>query len=149
MLLSAGLISPAESREPESAAAFLRRIYAPYVAGDTTADPTGKAAPTIFDARLTALIRKDQTQSQGEIGVLDQNPICDCQDFDRIKLRSITFLHRNAIRATANVRFTNLHTTSVLKYTLTKSKRGWRVTDIATKDMPSLVAFLQAGTTSR
>ncbi len=40
-LLSPGLIGPAEGCEPESAGAFLRRMYAPYLAADTTADPTG------------------------------------------------------------------------------------------------------------
>ncbi len=144
-LLSAGLISPAEGRESESPAAFLRRIYAPYVAGDTTADPTGTAAPTIFDARLTALIRQDQVQLPGEIGMLDQNPICDCQDFDRLKLLSIKIYRRGVSRTTADVRFINGDTTSKLTYTLTWSRRGWRVTDIRTPDMPSLVGFLQAG----
>lgn len=127
----------------------MRRIYAPYIAGDTTIDSMGKIAPMIFDARLTALIRKDEAQPQGEIGALDSDPICDCQDFDRIKLRSIRFLRRTSNKATAKVRFTNLRTTSVLKYTLTKSMRGWRVTDIGYSDMPSLVAFLQAGNNRR
>ncbi len=29
------------------------------------------------------------------------------------------------------------------------AKRDWRVTDVVTKDMPRLVAFLQAGTAQR
>ncbi len=95
------------------------------------------------------MIRKDQTQPTGEIGVLDQDPIWDCQDFDRLKLLSIKLYRRGVSRTTADVRFMNGDITSTLTYTLTRSLRGWRVTDIRTRDMPSLVGFLQAGMKQR
>jgi hypothetical protein len=152
VVLAVGLAGTSHGREPAGPEAFLRHLYAPYVAGDTTADPTGKPAPTIFDARLTALIRRDQANAHGEVGALDGDPICDCQDFGPLKALSIKIQplgpHRalGPHRVKASVRFINLNTATALTYELTRTGAGWRVTDIASPDMPSLVGLLKAGT---
>ncbi len=130
------------AREPAGAEAFLRRLYAPYVASNFHFVPTGKLAPTIFDAHLTALIRKDQADAHGEVGALDGDPICDCQDRQRFTALSIKVTPLGPDRARANVTFTNFDAPETLTYTLTKTRAGWRVSDIGEADMPSLVKLL-------
>ena len=133
----------------EGPAAFLRHLYAPYVAGNTEFDSTGKAAPTIFDSRLTALIRKDRASAHGEVGALDGDPICDCQDFEPLKALSIKVTPLGPSRAKAVVRFRNLDVSETLTYTLTRTGVGWRVTDIASPEMPSLIGLLTPGRTQK
>lgn len=146
ILLAICNASAAVACKAAGAELFLRSVYAPYIAGNTEVAPTGDTAPRIFDTRLTRLIRRDQAQGPGEIGKLDQDPICDCQDFDRLKLRSVGLRCLGSNQATANVRFANGNTKVALTYTLTESGRGWRISDIRSKVMPSLVDFLQAAT---
>jgi hypothetical protein len=143
MLLSVGMIAGARATEPESAKAFLHRVYAPYVAGDMSVAPTGKAAPAIFDARLTALIRKDQRHAREEVGALDGDPICDCQDFEPLKSLSIVVRPADPKHASATVRFVNGIRSVSLTYRLSAVRSGWRVADIGSEDMPSLVAYLE------
>jgi hypothetical protein len=145
-MLAAGMILDASAHQPESAKTFLHRLYAPYVAGDMSVAPTGKAAPTIFDRHLAALIRKDQSAARDEVGALDGDPICDCQDFEPLKSLSIDVRSLDVMRATATVRFVNGSRTTSLNYTLQRTRSGWRVADIGSEDMPSLVAYLEKAT---
>jgi hypothetical protein len=141
-LCVAASAAAAESATPASAEAFLRALYAPYLAGDTKVSPTGRAAPAIFDRRLTALIRKDQANAKGEVGALDGDPICDCQDFERLTELSIKVRPTGPGHAIADVRFRNGSSPSTLTYTLVAHGSGWRVADIASQDTPSLAALL-------
>ena len=127
----------------EGPEAFLRRVYTPYVKGDQHVSPTGKNAAKIFDAHLTTLIRKDQANAKGEIGALDQDPICDCQDFNHLKSLSIKLRQGDRGRVVASVRFINGSTPVLLTYALNVTKSGWRVADIGSKGKPSLAAFLE------
>ncbi len=142
LAIAAAAATAADKAEPATAEAFLRALYAPYLAGDQTVAPTDKAAPTIFDRRLTALIRKDQANAKGEVGALDSDPICACQDFERLTALSVKAQPVGPQRATAIVRFTNGTTHTTLTYTLVAGAAGWRVADIGSKDLPSLVELL-------
>jgi hypothetical protein len=141
--LAAGAAGAAPAAAPSTPEDFLRHLYAPYVSGDQTVSPTGKDAPTIFDAHLTALLRKDQANAKGEVGALDQDPICDCQDFDHLTALSITAKPRSRGRVIADVSFRNGAATTVLTYRLVETRSGWRVSDIGAKDIPSLARFLE------
>lgn len=138
-----------DDADPGSAEAFLRGLYAPYLAGSTTVAPTDKAAPTIFDGHLTALIRKDQRNAKGEVGALDWDPICDCQDFERLTALSIKVRPAGPARAVATVDFMNGTTPASLTYTLVAGRSGWRVADIGSKDVPSLVDLLAKANAAR
>lgn len=81
-------------------------------------------------------------QCQGRGGRLDGDPICDCQDFERLTALSIKVRLTGPGRATAEVRFMNGSTRSALTYTLVAQGSDWRVADIASQDTPSLVALL-------
>ena len=141
--LAASLITPAQAQAPESAEAFLRRIYAPYLVGDASVAPTGKVVSTIFDAHLTALIRQDQRNAREEVGALDGDPLCDCQDFEAFEAFTVTIQPIDAGHAKARVGFRNGTRSVSLRYTLTLTPSGWRVSDIGSPDLPSLSAYLE------
>ena len=146
--LVASPLRAATVARPEAPEAFLRRIYAPYVRGDQHVSPTGKDAAKIFDVRLSALIHKDQVNAKGEIGALDQDPICDCQDFGRLTALSIKLRQGDQRRAIASVLFLNGSTPASLTYKLVSTRSGWRVADVGSKDIPSLTAFLEKTSSS-
>lgn len=85
------------------------------------------------DARYSA--------SKGEVGALDGIPFCDCQDFDP-NYRFETQIVRTATGASARVRLRNGQWSQVT-VDLVPSHRGWLVSDVHTKTMPSLLAYLR------
>ena len=124
--------------------AFLAGLYAHYpVAGRARAfDPVGPAAAQVFDAPLVALIRRDQRNARGEVGALDGDPLCDCQDDAGMTWRIAGVVPQGADKAVARVRLTFPQTprprTDDLTFQLVKTAAGWRIHDIASPDIPSL-----------
>jgi hypothetical protein len=148
-VLAAAPLAANAAPGPESPQAFLLRLYAPYVRGDHNVSPTGRRAPAIFDAHLTWLIRRDQRMAKGEVGALDGDPICDCQDFEPLKDLSITAQPAGPGRASAVVRFRNGGAAVTLTYTLVAHGLGWRVADIGSVETPSLTAYLEQAEKAR
>ncbi len=58
-----------------------------------------------FSPTLTAAIRKDS--SGGEVGYLDGDPLCDCQDYDRISAQVRKLVQQTPRSAVADVRVTS------------------------------------------
>ena len=69
-------------------------------------DPVGPAAAQVFDAPLVALIRRDQRNARGEVGALDGDPLCDCQDDAGMTWRIAGVVPQGADKAVARVRLT-------------------------------------------
>ena len=131
--------------------AFLTRLYAHYSGNtaDISFSPTGAQAPQWFDREMVGLMAEDARLASGEVGALDGDPICDCQDFGtlsaNIKIEQVT-----ATTARASVIITETGATyspetrqpRTFTYDLVMEDGDWRIHDIGTKDMPSLHDWL-------
>jgi Protein of unknown function (DUF3828) len=130
------------SQKPSSAESFLVGLYASYQSQNEP-DFLGKSADSLFTPGLLHLIRADQNQPQGNVGLLNYDPLCDCQDFDFSNFRVIANpIQENNILAEIN--FSNFGTEVGLDITLKKDGSRWRIADIHTKSVPSLYNALQA-----
>jgi hypothetical protein len=91
---------------------------------------------------LAALVEKDRKAAPGEIGKLDFDPICDCQDSDGLRFQ-VTHLTRSGSRAVASV---SLHfndkTVRNVRLSLLRESDRWSIDDIQTRDFNSLREFL-------
>jgi hypothetical protein len=134
--------APAPNPTPED---FVRAIYRQYdIKSPTGPDFTGRHASSVFTPSLVQLIRRDQRQSRGEVGKLDGDPICDCQDPDGLKLTTLQVTAQTPRIATAAVTLTfPPHEVTHLRLNLVLLPTGWRIDDIATSDTPSLRKLLQ------
>lgn len=145
-LMAAALVAVAASGASPAATpiAFLDDLYAHYrnSAFCPTCDGT---AGRIFDASLVALIRKDEKLADGEVGSLDGDPVCDCQDPGGMKAKVLSVASSGASAAAAKVelRFPDGPRQMTLDLVLTKD--GWRIHDTHTKDTPSLRKLLEDG----
>ena len=139
LALALVLVAGPGSAHAETARAFVDRAYRGYSGGDFNplAHPD-----SYFSQPLANEIRLDS--ASGEVGYLDGDPLCDCQDITGVKPRveSVRMHGRRSADAritldlgTADVRTISLH--------LILTDRGWRVADVATKDEPSLLAALR------
>lgn len=137
MILFALLL--AASQPAEDPAAFIRRVYAGY-------DHSGYSPllnpEKLFSPKLTAAIRQDS--SGGEVGYLDGDPLCDCQDYDRISANIVSMRRPSAKLATAQVQVTlGPNEVRDLKLSLVLTRSGWRIADVVDPRGHSLLKELR------
>jgi Protein of unknown function (DUF3828) len=95
-----------------------------------------------FDKGLLSLFLKDQSESQGEVGKLDFDPLYDAQDFD-IKDFSVAPVAEQRDSAEVAASFKNLGTTTKIVFLLSHAEQGWRITDIKYSDGRTLKTILK------
>ncbi|MFC5741537.1 DUF3828 domain-containing protein [Dyella tabacisoli] len=126
MMFCHGATAQDVEKTDASAENFLRRVYATYKTGSEPPELSSIATPALRD-----LLHQEQVALDGEMGVLDADPLCNCQDFD-IKVQSIHFDHVSDAHASAVVTFTNFGKASKpVELELAKVKGVWRIDDVA------------------
>jgi hypothetical protein len=146
-MLCLSVAGAAQAAAPVASAAsaeqFLRGLYAKYT-------PNGKPTPfvypdakTIADPAMLALLKNDQEKSNGEVGAMDSDPVCNCQDWEALKVTSLHVKMQGASAATADVSISDSDEAQKIHFSLVWTKEGWRIHDIGTRDEPSLLAYLR------
>jgi hypothetical protein len=139
LLLAALLLAPAPAAETPRA--FVERLYAGYAQPDH--DPL--AAPgLIFAPPLVAAIAEDSRLSRDEVGYMDADPLCQCQDAAGLRplVREVRRSGRSAATARILLRFPGADRRD-LTLRLVRTDAGWRVADVVAADEPSLLGSLR------
>jgi hypothetical protein len=125
---------------PEAARHFVERVYAGY--RDPDFSPL-KRPERVFAPSLVAAIREEARLSRGEVGFMDADPLCDCQDPAGMR-PSVTEATQTgpAARVRVALRFGDEIRRVTLK--LVRTPAGWRIADVSDADEPSLLADLTA-----
>ena len=142
LFLAALAAQPTAADTPQS---FLRHVYAGYTKqGFSPLEEPAK----VFAPTLTAAIAKDS--SGGEVGYLDGDPLCDCQDFERLtaSVQSIRRPTRTSAVARVHVDLGG-GATRDLRLSLIHTKAGWRIADVASTDGRSLLRELRRSNKDR
>ncbi len=150
MTLAIVASSPAMGADLAGATAFLRQVYGhyPQPANATPYDPlASETAATVFDPSMVALLSDDaRLTPSDEVGAIDGDPICDCQDDAGLSVQAISVRADGPLRARASVilRFAEGPTveTHRVVFDLIQVGGSWRVHDIGEAGMPSLRALL-------
>ncbi len=147
--VAAGLLAclvlgpPARSQDVESAKVFVQQVYGDYANRDTRHQEQRQAK--FYTAELYRLILADRTGHPGDIGNLEGDPICDCQDPGRpgeLKVQTVQIAATGSDRAKAQVAFVIGKQRRQATLSLRYAASGWKIDDISTKDMPSLRVLL-------
>lgn len=100
----------------------------------------------MFDTSLADLIDEDTRLAGGEVGALDGDPLCDCQDdsgdaftVGAAKADGPSGAVIEVVRQDHNVKPPALET---IKIVLRHAGGVWRIHDVGAPDMPSLRAYL-------
>jgi hypothetical protein len=146
--LTAGALAQplATAQTQAQAESFIRTTYQKYgIKASTGIAFTGHNANAVFSPLLLKLIRRDQKQFRGEVGKLDGDPICDCQDSEGLRLTEVRVSKTSEHTAVASVSLLFPSDSSVrnLRLQLIWLPEGWRIDDIDTTDTPSLRKLLQ------
>ncbi len=128
-----------------SAKAFLTGLYSHYDGKTLDFSPLVEHAPEWFDPDMIALMAKDQKLAGDEVGALDNDPVCDCQDYGKLSAE-VTVLTADAQHARASAVVTETDPSVAAEdrkprsfsYDLVRVDGQWRIHDIGTQTTPSL-----------
>jgi hypothetical protein len=145
LLTSLVLGPPARSQNVESAKAFVQQVYGDYANPDLQHQERRQAK--FYTPELYRLIVADRKGHPGDVGKLDGDPICDCQDPGnpgdlRVQAVKISVMEPTRVRASVEFLIAKEPRDAVLLLRFTGS--GWKIDDIETKDTPSLRRLLGA-----
>lgn len=122
-----------ENAHSESPQHFVEGLYVRYGEGGNPVNLSGQNASDAFDPSLIALVKADAAAvGQGNSGVLDYDPLCDCQDTDvDFPGLKIAVEPANASHATATVTFNDVKQDEIrIVLTLVMNKNGWRIFNV-------------------
>jgi hypothetical protein len=137
----AALLLAAAAPQASTPKAFVTQLYAHY--RDARFSPFDHI-DAIFAPRLAAAIRLDRKLAHGEIGALDSDPICLCQDSEGLRgeIRRIAMVAPDQAVVTLTLHYAATPPTAPARLTLHHVAAGWRVADIAMDDGHSLLNWL-------
>jgi hypothetical protein len=129
----------AASAPTDSPRGFLEGVYQRYRSADFN---PFEHPERYFTPKLAKALDDDATIDPGEVGLLDYDPLCQCQDDSGMRTRVQAVSQRGA---TADARVSVYFGSSDqrdIRVKLERTAKGWRIADVAAKDEPSLLADL-------
>jgi hypothetical protein len=115
------------SNENNGAYQFVLNLYSNYKKPDIYL--MGKGADTIFAPDLLKLIRLDEKLAKGEVGCIEADPICDCQDSEGLTVKQIKISKGKGVTH-ADVKYKISETNLSLRLELLNIKEKWYIIDI-------------------
>ena len=110
--------SVAAAPDAASARTFVEKLYSHYPSNPNRKvfDPTGKNVSEVFDPGMIAAFREDARLANGEVGFVEADPLCQCQDDSGLKptVLSVTMTGPNAADAVISLQ----HPSETLALTL-------------------------------
>jgi hypothetical protein len=143
-IVAAGLVAVASpivaASDAASAKAFVEKLYSHYPLNPNGKgfNPTGKNAGNVFDPGLVAAFREDSRLANGEVGFVDSDPLCQCQDDSGLKSKvvSVALTAPNAADAVVNLQYAD-KTQTTLTLHLVPVNGAWRIYDLSAGDVKS------------
>ena len=127
--------------------AYLDGLYAHYkTSKDNTFNMFDTKAGGVFDTDTSALLDADTKALKGDLGTLDGDLLCDCQDFVSLKAM-VSVQSATPTTAMASTNFVDVgmsdQGTRHADFQLVKTGAGWRIHDIRDGAEPWLRQQLQ------
>jgi hypothetical protein len=141
--LASGPASAQEIGDTSTPEGFVREVYRPYERRGAPKDFATRDGVSILSPRFRALVLKDRAQAGGEIGIIDGDPICQCQDVVKFRVTEVN-VGGDSKNALVDVAFRNGSDRGKVKLSLLYTDYGWLIDDITTRDMPSYRTILKS-----
>ncbi|MCQ8896419.1 YbjP/YqhG family protein [Limnobacter humi] len=138
-MLGLGACSPSTPQEQAQA------LVDTYLSAQS-ADSSINRTDVVYSKALRVLIKKDQTSAgPGEVGRLDFEPLCNCQDTGAIQ--SVTIADADGKPSqwlTLQIAWQDQSPTTPILLHFIQEDGQWRVDEVVSSDIPSLRTFLSA-----
>lgn len=128
----------------EGSGEFVRQVLESYsdkpdVRPLTDTDPQGVWSPHMLE-----LMRRDQALAGDEVPYLDGDPVCGCQDWEHLTVRSIQVTRNAGQRVVVTARFMNAGKETTRVFLMLGNPFRWRIDDVLNPGQPSLADQLEA-----
>ncbi len=138
---------PSDAADAADAQAFLAGLYAHYqTSKNNTFSMFGANAGEVFDPDMIALLKADTKALKGDLGMIDGDWLCDCQDFTSLQAT----IKVTAATPTTAEAASDYHDTGDPSrppdhddFDLVKVNGHWRIHDITVRGQPPLRKSLQ------
>ena len=131
----------AAAQPSETPRGFMERLYAQYRHSDYS---PFKHPERVFAPQLLAAINEDSRLARGEVGYLDGDPVCQCQDAAGLKAAVTRVRLQGAGKATVSVSIgLQSYKPRLAEFSLIRTKAGWRIADVSSAAEKSLLAGLE------
>ncbi len=119
-----------------SARAFVRTLYDRYQRNGSFAVLADEEEPKYFAADTLTLLRANARLLKGEVGDIDVDPVCVCQDNDGMKatIRKLATMGKDAAHADIDLGWSSDGHITRVKMDLVREGGGWRIRDIRWDD---------------
>jgi hypothetical protein len=137
----AATLAAAAAQPTATPEGFMERLYAQY----RTPDFSPFTHPErVFAPRLLAAINEDSRLAKGEVGYLDGDPVCQCQDSAGLKAAITKIVRQDRDHARVRVSISlDGYDARPAAFTLVRTRGGWRIADVSSEDETSLLAALE------
>jgi hypothetical protein len=135
----------ADAQTTAQAESFVRHIYSEYTTPPKHNSPDflDRDMALAFSPSLMRVIRTELHKTpKGEVGKIDSDPICDCQDWENLLIAKLDVTKTDDTTAIADVAVKNMDATRPVKLMLVWMPQGWRIDDISMPDTPSYRKYL-------
>jgi hypothetical protein len=127
-------VAVADAADATDVKAYLDGLYAHYkTSKNNNFDMFGRNGKEVFDDSMLALLKADTLALKGDLGVIDGDWLCDCQDFVSLKA-TVTVLSATPTSATARSDFLDTGMSDQgmrhASFDLVKENGAWRIHDI-------------------
>ena len=136
--------APCPAQDADTAKAFITSVYHHYANEGIGIDRYGPHANLYFHSSLIALMLEDQKAASPDVGAIDGDPVCACQDWDGIWDLKIDVHVDTPERATATVTFAlsgpqdrPKDAFRKLSIALSAENGAWRIYDIRDETDPT------------
>ena len=136
------LAAAAAQPQAETPKAFMERLYASYRASDYS---PFKHPERVFAPRLAAALAEDARLFKDEVGYVDADPVCQCQDTADLHaaVGKVTPAGPNGATVQVSIGF-GADKPRPVRFSLVRTAAGWRISDISSADEPSFLHGLEA-----
>jgi hypothetical protein len=135
------LLAAAAPQPSDTPRGFMERLYAQYRNSDYS---PFKHPERVFAPQLLAAINEDSKLAEGEVGYLDGDPVCQCQDAAGLKAAVTRVRLQSAGKATVSVSIgLEGYKPRPAEFSLVRTKAGWRIADVSSAAEKSLLAGLE------
>ena len=138
ILLALGAVTAQPAETPTQ---FMQRLYASYRKRDYS---PFDHPDRVFAPRLAAALAEDAKLANGEMGYLDGDPVCQCQDTAgmRATVVNVTPLGTDKALVRVSIGFTGTKA-RMARFSLERGGRGWRIADVSSADEVSLLRAVE------
>jgi Protein of unknown function (DUF3828) len=131
----------------ETPQGYIERLYAAY----RNANFNPLAHPQLyFTPRLVAALDEDARLANGEVGYVDGDPVCQCQDPEGLHATVTRVTQKTPSKAEVRVSigFTG-YVAWPATFILLLTGAGWRIDDVSSADEPSLLRSIEDSNRAR